>query len=362
MNTPPVPAELPLPIPGPVGFFTLLLIVSFILHLIFVKMMIGGTIVALVTEYLGIKNKNSLYDRLAKDIITITSVNKSIAVVLGVAPLLLLSVLYTGFFYSSTILIGKAWISIVPIVIVAFLFLYAYKFKWETMLHNKKAHMLLGFGGAIPLLFVPLIFSTNMVLMRHPEIWLETSSFWQAIFLPTVFPRYFHFVNACIALIGLMVMGMAYWQGRKPTSPAEISYLQWVMGYGLKITLFSVAGQFILGPILLLSQPPPILFSFLGGSNTYLLLIALALAIALLLLLYKNHTYYKESSESKLMQISRMEQAATIESSPTQWVKKFKLPIIFALLLVLLLTMGTIRHQIRDLHLSPYWHLYQNNY
>src|SRR5690606_37533180 len=105
-----------------------------------------------------------------------------IAVVLGVGPLLIVSVIYTQYFYSSTILIGKAWLSVIIILIVAFLLLYLYKFTWDRWQTKKGIHLTVGSIGAIILLFVPLIFIVNVVSMLYPEEWAGANGFFHSLF------------------------------------------------------------------------------------------------------------------------------------------------------------------------------------
>lgn len=354
MNNVPIPAELELAVPGSIPFFTVLLVISFILHLVFVMVMIGGTIVAVITEYLGIRYNNSRYDRLAQSVITITSINKSIAVVLGIAPLLLLSVLYTSYIYSSTVIIGRAWISIIPLVITAFLFLYAYKFKWESMQNAKGKHMLLGIAGAIPMLIVPLIFSTNMVLMLQPERWLETNGFWQAAMYPTVLPRYFHVLFACFAMIGIMIMMIGYWNGRKSTVAEELSYQRWAIQYGAKWAMYSVAGQLLVGPILLLMQPEEVRSSFLFGSNTWMLAVALVIISVVLYLLYLLSNRLTDT----LLPISGPASSIAIEETAAtgtnSFIGKYAWAGLLVSLCIVLFLMGTVRHQVREIQLHPY--------
>lgn len=102
-----IPNDFELPIPGDIGFFKFLLIFSFILHILFVNLTVAGSLLAVFNEWRGVRTGNEKYDRLAKELALQTSIHKSIAVVLGVAPLLLISVIYAQFFYVSTTLLGK---------------------------------------------------------------------------------------------------------------------------------------------------------------------------------------------------------------------------------------------------------------
>jgi cytochrome c len=352
----PIPADLPLAIPGSILLFKILLVFSFILHILFVNVLLGGTVTALFVEYLGIKRKDPGLDRLAKTIAAYSFINKSIAVVLGVAPLLLLSVLYTGFFYSSTVLMGRMWMALIPILIISFLFIVAYEFSWNSLGHKKSLHMLLGICGALPLLFVPLVFSANMVLMLNPGEWLSTKGFWQALFYPTVLPRYLHFMLACFALTGLLLLASGKMGGMKATGPEEFAFQRLVSRSGARLAFYGTAGQLVAGPLLLFSQPRPVLSSLLGGGNTWLLAMALVLAALVLVLLFRA---MKEAEGAIITPAeehlpSSPEIAAATEPGPllkkcsTRWI------LAVCALLLLLFTMGTLRHQVRELHLAPH--------
>src|SRR5690606_23262728 len=106
---------------------------SFLIHILVVNITVGSSTLAVFQEIKGVMRKDKLIDNFAYQLANHASVLKSIAVVMGVAPLLLISVIYTQYFYPSTILIGKMWLSLIIILITAFLILYAYKFLWTRM-------------------------------------------------------------------------------------------------------------------------------------------------------------------------------------------------------------------------------------
>jgi cytochrome c len=100
----PVPNDIPLELPLPEWLLVVLLIVSFLAHIVFVNVMVGGSILTLWGQIKGLKNKD--YDVFAHEVAKTITVNKSIAVVLGVAPLLCINTLYTVYFYSANALTG----------------------------------------------------------------------------------------------------------------------------------------------------------------------------------------------------------------------------------------------------------------
>lgn len=88
--------DIPLPQPLPEWLLVVLLVVSFLAHILFINLMVGGTLLCLFFEFLGIKNDD--YFKLSKEIADTITVNKSLAIVMGVAPLLIINTLYTKFF------------------------------------------------------------------------------------------------------------------------------------------------------------------------------------------------------------------------------------------------------------------------
>lgn len=127
----PIPVDLPLPLPAPVPVLVAVLLVFFLMHIVFINMMIGGAFLTLWYQLKGRSEKK--WDALAHDLAASITVNKSIAVVLGVGPLLAINTLYTTYFYTANALTGHFWIAIIPLVAGAFLLTYLHKYLWHRM-------------------------------------------------------------------------------------------------------------------------------------------------------------------------------------------------------------------------------------
>lgn len=251
--TTPVPRDIPLDLPLPEWLLVVLLIVSFLLHIIFVNLMIGGTVLTLWCQIKGLKDKD--YHNLAHEISRTITVNKSLAVVLGVAPLLSISTLYALYFYSATSLTGGMWIALVPLITVAFLLTYLNKYTWHKLDTNKPLSIAIIGVATLLFLFIPLIFLVNVNLMLFPEKWGTIKGFFSALLLPNVFPRYLHFVCASMAVTGLFLF---WYMGRK-NYPFE-QYFEKLTRYDVKkkaysLTLAASVAQFIIGPLVMLTLP-----------------------------------------------------------------------------------------------------------
>ena len=81
----PAPRDLPLPLPLPPDVLALLIVPLFLLHILFVNLTVGGAVLTVVFEIVGLYVPR--YDHLARTVGESVTVNKSLAVVQGIGPL-----------------------------------------------------------------------------------------------------------------------------------------------------------------------------------------------------------------------------------------------------------------------------------
>ncbi len=262
--------DIPLPLPIPEWLLVVLLIVSFLVHILFINLMFGGTLLCLFFEALGIKNDD--YRRLSQEISSTITVNKSLAIVMGVAPLLIINTLYTKFFYSANALTGLVWIMVIPLVTIALLVLYLHKYTYDKLANNRPLHVALLTLPTAVFLFIPLVFLTNINLMLFPDRWSVVGGFLDALSLPNVFPRYFHFINASLTVTSLFLF---YWISRKDFNFSE-KFKEYSL-YDFQKRFYSIAfacsiAQFLFGPIVIFTLPSQglgmdMLFTILSGAT-----------------------------------------------------------------------------------------------
>jgi cytochrome c len=268
----PVPRDLQLPLPLPESVLAVLLVVSFLLHILFVNLTVGSSLLTTIFEWLGHVRGEERYDKLSLRIADTITVNKSAAVVLGIGPLLCINLLYTVQFYSANTLTGHAWVLIVPLVSAAFLLGYLHKYTWYRWKTGPRKiwHLLLGSSVALLFLFIPLIFLSNVNLMLFPDRWAEVRGFFSSLLIGNVFPRYCHFLCATVALTGLFFAG---WFGRSSFPLAKLEGFNHgdLMRLCYRIAFFATLAQFIVGPVLLFTLPSiglskELYFFILGGA------------------------------------------------------------------------------------------------
>ncbi len=248
----PVPRDIPLPMPAPEPVLVAVLVCFFLMHIVFVNFMVGGALLTFWYEWRG--RRDARFEKLAYEIAATITANKSIAVVLGVGPLLAINTLYTVYFYTANALTGSFWISIIPLVVIAFLLTYAHKYLWHQMAHMKALHLAIAGIVCLIFLFIPLIFLTNINLMLFPEKWGSVQGFFSALLLPNVLPRYAHFVLACPAMTGLLLVWL--FRRKSDTEIAAIGIERAeLIRIGYRWAFWPTAAQFLVGPLALATLP-----------------------------------------------------------------------------------------------------------
>ncbi|WP_139812090.1 cytochrome C [Ensifer aridi] len=323
MNETPVPRDIPLPLPAPEPVLIAVLVIFFLMHIVFVNFMVGGALLTFWYQLRGLKEKR--FDDLAYAVASTITANKSIAVVLGVGPLLAINTIYTVYFYTANALTGAFWIGIIPLVIVAFVLTYIHKYLWRQMEQVKWLHIGIMAIVCLLFLFIPLIFLTNINLTLFPEKWGTVQGFLSALALPNVFPRYAHFLLACPAMTGLFLV----WLFRR-RSDEEIAQTGFgraeLIRKGYQWAFWPTAAQFLVGPAVLLTLPrvqePSHAMSAVFG-------------VAILFSLGMAHLMFTETRR------------------PAETIGKRFVPICMLMLVVVSL-MGTGRHLYREAAIAPH--------
>jgi cytochrome c len=114
--------------------------------------------------------------------------------------------------------------------------------------------------------------------MLFPDKWPQISGFFASLQIGNVFPRYFHFLSASLALTGLFLAG---WFGRR-SYPVEGELPDFTRAelkrFFYKVTFYVTLAQLLFGPLVLFTLPG------IGYSIELFVLIPAGLIVALLVL------------------------------------------------------------------------------
>lgn len=246
----PFPAVDPIPLPAPVWLMKLLHMVTLSLHFVAVEMLLGGLLLAVLLSLFG-KSENS--QLAARAIARRLTVVMTFVVNLGVPPLLFSQVLYGRALYTSSVLIGVYWISIILILMLLYRFLY----KFSALLDAGKPAWPAGLLAWLLAGFVARLFSTNMTLMLRPEVWRDMYSASAAgRFLPTgdptLTPRWLAMLAGGLFIAGLW---MIYLSARSTFTAEEKKFLA---GFGGKVAAVCGVAYLLAGLWANAAQPAPV--------------------------------------------------------------------------------------------------------
>jgi len=286
-----IPSFLPIGISSPPALFVFFLTFTFFLHIIFVNLTLGGSLLLLTSKYISKVYGDNNYNMIAEELGYLNTFNISLTVTTGVAPLLFIQTIYGNFFYTSSVLLSFKWLFVLAAVIFAYYFYYLYKMKPLYIRYSGGKGIIFIVFAALLFLYVAFMLVSNTVLSMHPEAWKEIYLNKRAFFdLPTLLPRYIHFVFAATAFAGLFLM---VYSRMKKSFSKELK--EKMYSFGKKSFFIVTLAQIPVGIWLLLSHEKEIMMLLMGGSllGTISFIIALVAAIsALVVIMLKKDNIY----------------------------------------------------------------------
>src|ERR1035437_3668976 len=115
------PAVDPIPLPAPIWLIKLLHIVTLSLHFVAVEMLLGGLLLAVLLSLFRGSPQSMVAARALARRLTVVM---TYVINLGVPPLLFAQVLYGRALYTSSVLIGIYWISVILLLMGSYYGLY----------------------------------------------------------------------------------------------------------------------------------------------------------------------------------------------------------------------------------------------
>jgi hypothetical protein len=275
------PAVDPIPLPAPIWLLKLLHIVTLSLHFVAVELLLGGLLLAVVLSLLRGSPTSLVAARALAKRLTIVM---TYVINLGVPPLLFAQVLYGRALYTSSVLIGLYWISIIGLLTLTYWLLY----RFTARLEAGKSAWWVGLPAWLLAGSIARLLSTNMTLMLRPEVWRSMySASAMGAYLPTgdptLTPRWLMMMTGGLFFGGLWLVYLA---GRSTFTAEEKTFVAGVggkvaAGFGivyLAAGLWAASVQPDVVKAGLLSDP---LYKFSGFSGYgWLALVAIAVLVA----------------------------------------------------------------------------------
>jgi hypothetical protein len=304
-------------LPGPPWLFHFLLVLTFFLHLIFMNLTLGGTLMAFVSHLRSGGRIDDAQGVLATRLMGINTYAISLAITTGVAPLLFVQVLYQQFFYSGTILLGWIWFAMLVLLMIGYYAAYlhkAFRGPWLAL-------------SAVCFFAIAMIHVAVHLIHVQPERWPGFDANALAVLGdPTYWPRLFHFVLAAITFAALVA---AWWAVRKARAGDDVDVNTAIAKSAWRWALWATVLQIVDGFLLLVVLPREVLLGVMRGGIATLgpLTLSILLGIGLLVMLAKSS--------------NPVEHPGLVSG-------------VLAALTLTIAVMSVTRHQVRVLYLEPF--------
>jgi hypothetical protein len=264
--------------------FLVLGVLTFALHIAAVQVMLGAAALTLRGAFSGSLH----WRRLAAAMITTAKIAVSVAIVIGVAPLLFVQVVYDPFWYTSNVL--SAWwvIGFIGLLIAGYIALYIFYWKNHDIVADG------GKGGVWMVLSIALLLAVGFIVhsltnqMLFPEHWMawyapkgvvnpdgHALHYWHL-------PRFLFFIALSAPVTGAWLYGYRrYLQGAQE---ADAAYLGWLRGLAQNLMLIGGVVAVLIGALWMATLPEKMAWF---ASSVWLLMavVALAAVVALPLVL-----------------------------------------------------------------------------
>ncbi len=257
-----IPAMDPIPLPAPFWLFKILLVLTFVLHIVAMNFLLGGGVLAAFARFRA--GNNEFYQRLFQDVSRKIPSLMAATITLGIAPLLFVQVLYGQFFYSSSVLIGWPWFFVLILLTVAYYGFYLVSFKNQSRSNAATGWVML--LSVFLIFLIGFIYSNNLTLMGTPEAWtakyFASPSGWNLnLGEQTLMPRFLHFFVASLAIGGLFIgaIGLFRWQ-------KDREYARFLVRFGGRWFMFVTMAQFVIGIWFLIALPRDLMMLYMGGN------------------------------------------------------------------------------------------------
>ena len=268
-----IPALDPAPLPGPPWLFQVLWVLTFLIHILLVNTVLGGTLLAALGGLAGAGRRE-----VQKLVVEVTTWTIALAITFAIAPLLFIQVVLGRFFYSATILVAWAWFGLLGLLIVGYYLNYLAKARLRR---GKGADAIL-IVEAVAFLAIAAIQVTVNLLHMQPGRWgAVATNAWAALSDPTFVPRFLHFVLAAVAMAGALLAFVAV---RRAEKGGDRTVLSSMARYGVRAALIATVLQLVDGFWLLVALPEEVLKGFMRGGPATMLPLGLGVLLGVLVL------------------------------------------------------------------------------
>ncbi len=200
------------PLANQLTLFGYLIILVYLLHIAFISVFLGSSLLSVIYHILDKRKPNRLYARFSEDLLGTDIYNVTLGVILGILPLVTLTILYSLILYGSGLQIDTFFILGILHVGVGLALLYRYQRTFAVRDTQFWSHIGAGIGGLLFLLaaYFILISATSLIMDFEKRSFIRSPDPYSLLFSWNVIARYKTFLFASVALTGGVVLFYAF--------------------------------------------------------------------------------------------------------------------------------------------------------
>ena len=263
-----------------------LILLIYFIHIPFVSLLLGGTFFSIFFRLLAGHETESLYWKLSRDFIETLVFRKTAGIILGVLPILVLTLIEGQVFYDAEIYVVHFLFYTTILVALGITSVYFYQSTFRMADLHPLLQLSSGLGGLLLLLVGYFIFSVNSALVLDPGRWATVTDPTKFLFSWNVIARFVHFICAAFAVSGV-AMVFFFFNWKESQKDTDESYGNTVLKIGGGIALTFTLLQPLLLFWNLITLPDPAL-SAAVFANTIIVLFLVLVICLLLIRLLKN--------------------------------------------------------------------------
>jgi len=263
-----------------------LILLIYFIHIPFVSLLLGGTFFSIFFRLLAGHETESLYWKLSRDFIETLVFRKTAGIILGVLPILVLTLIEGQVFYDAEIYVVHFLFYTTILVALGITSVYFYQSTFRMADLHPLLQLSSGLGGLLLLLVGYFIFSVNSALVLDPGRWATVTDPTKFLFSWNVIARFVHFICAAFAVSGV-AMVFFFFNWKESQKETDESYGNTVLKIGGGIALTFTLLQPLLLFWNLITLPDPAL-SAAVFANTIIVLFLVLVICLLLIRLLKN--------------------------------------------------------------------------
>lgn len=286
-----LPFDIPLVIPTmglPGWFFDTLGVIVFVVHIAFIYTLIGASTASVLYNITGVFKKSKTDDLLAYKMTNPTTISENMGALWGVAPLLVISVLYTGFFYTAILKVSPHILHIIYGNIFAFLLSYGYKFSWHALHRHKGFHIAIGLVAVLTFYTLPPVFMSMSNLYLQPETFTTVQNIWDMMLTPLTGFRLINFYLTAFSFTGIVMIYLGVQWVKNGGEDAEAGRL--AIDQGKKWFLWAAPVNIAVLPLVFFAFSPRISEAYIHTPFVFLPFLASIVLTILFFFLLKRFT------------------------------------------------------------------------